>query len=47
VLGVTAVGKNIEEAIKKSYKSVENVKFKEMHYRKDIGQKALNVIKNK
>lgn len=41
VLGVTALGKNIEEAIKKSYQAVGKIKFEGMHFRRDIGQKAI------
>lgn len=39
VLGVTALGKDLDEAIKKAYEGVEKVKFKDAHYRKDIGIK--------
>ncbi len=39
VLGVTAMGDNIEEARKKAYKNVEKINFKNMQYRKDIGIK--------
>ncbi len=41
VLGVTALGSTIEEAIMNAYKRVESVTFKGAHYRKDIGKKAL------
>lgn len=37
VLGVSAVGKNTEEATSAAYKAVQNVSFEGMHYRKDIG----------
>jgi len=39
VLGVTAVGSNLDEAIKTAYEGVSKVAFKDMHYRKDIGIK--------
>lgn len=39
VLGVTALDINLDEAIKKAYKGVEKIYFKNMHYRKDIGIK--------
>lgn len=39
VLGVVAKGKDIEEARKKAYSAVENIKWENMHYRKDIGLK--------
>ena len=43
VLGVTAVGDTLEEALNKAYKAVEEVFFDEMYYRKDIGRKALAI----
>lgn len=45
VLGVTALGASIEDALAKSYAGVEQIKFDGAHYRKDIGQKALNALK--
>ena len=45
VLGVTALGESIEDALAKSYAGVEKIKFDSAHYRKDIGQKALNALK--
>lgn len=45
VLGVTALGESIEDALAKSYAGVEKIKFDGVHYRKDIGQKALNALK--
>lgn len=39
VLGVTATGNNLDDAIKEAYKFVELVSFKDMHFRKDIGIK--------
>ncbi len=41
VLGVTSIGDNLEEAIQNAYASIEKIKFDGMHYRKDIGSKAL------
>ncbi|MDD5455206.1 MAG: phosphoribosylamine--glycine ligase [Candidatus Ratteibacteria bacterium] len=41
VLGVSALGKNIREAINNVYTSVGFINFENMHYRKDIGQRAL------
>ena len=38
VLCVTATGKDLEEALNKSYKEVEKIDFKDKHYRKDIGK---------
>lgn len=42
VLGVTALGKDLREALDKSYAAFEKIHFENAHYRKDIGQKALN-----
>lgn len=39
VLGVTALGEDLDQAIKKAYKRVEKIDFENMHYRKDIGRK--------
>lgn len=39
VLGVTARGRDIEEARKKAYANVEKISFEGAHYRKDIGIK--------
>jgi phosphoribosylamine---glycine ligase len=41
VLGVTALGANLDAAIQRAYQAVSKVKFDGMQYRKDIGQKAL------
>lgn len=41
VLGVTALGKNIETAKNNAYKAIDNIHFDGMHYRKDIGDKAI------
>lgn len=39
VLGITGIGKNLDEAIKIAYDGVKLVDFKDKHYRKDIGVK--------
>ncbi len=39
VLGVVAKGKTVEDARKKAYKAVENIRWDGMQYRKDIGLK--------
>ena len=39
VLGITAVSKDLDTAIKDAYAAVEKVSFTDMHYRKDIGVK--------
>jgi phosphoribosylamine--glycine ligase len=41
VLGVSAIGENLEEALGKAYKAIEKISFEGMQYRKDIGKKAL------
>ncbi|HOE17923.1 MAG TPA: phosphoribosylamine--glycine ligase [Syntrophorhabdaceae bacterium] len=41
VLGVTAIGSSYEDAMKRVYEAVSMVEFDGMHYRKDIGAKAL------
>lgn len=40
VLGVTALGNDIQSAIAKSYQAVEKIRWDGMHYRKDIGKRA-------
>jgi len=42
VLGVTGLGDTIKEAIDKTYQAVEKISFDGMHYRKDIGRKAIS-----
>lgn len=39
VLGITATGDNLEEALAKAYEGVGKITFRNMHYRKDIGRK--------
>ena len=39
VLGITALGDNLDSAIKKAYDYVKFVDFKDVHYRHDIGIK--------
>jgi len=41
VLGVTGLGNTIKGAIDKAYEAVEKINFAGMHYRKDIGVRAL------
>jgi len=41
VLGVTALGRTIPEAIDNVYKAVEKITWEGVHYRRDIGRKAL------
>jgi len=46
VLGVTGLGNTIKEAIDKTYQAVEKIHFEGMHYRRDIGYRAILNIKN-
>ena len=39
VLGVTAIGDTLDEAIARSYSALKNISFENMHYRNDIGIK--------
>lgn len=39
VLGVTALGDNLDSAARLAYKGLEKISFKGAHYRKDIGRK--------
>ena len=45
VLGVVSVEDNPDDAIKSAYKRVENIKFDNAYYRKDIGKKTLSAKK--
>ena len=39
VLGITAKGNDLPQALEKAYAAVEHITFKDMHYRHDIGRK--------
>ncbi len=41
VLGVTAAGLDLREAIERCYSAVARIRFQGMHYRRDIGRKGL------
>ena len=43
VLGVTAVGDNLDAAIGKAYEGVKKITFQDVHYRTDIGQKKESI----
>lgn len=45
VLGVTDTADNLKEALEKAYKNVDCVHFDNAFYRKDIGAKAMEVLK--
>ena len=42
VLGITAVGKDLQTAISRAYRAVGEISWTKAYYRKDIGAKALN-----
>lgn len=45
VLGVVRTAETLERAIELSYADLEKISFKDMHYRKDIGQRALKAVR--
>jgi phosphoribosylamine--glycine ligase len=44
VLGVTALGKSLPEAIANAYTAVDKISWKNKYYRKDIGKKGLQYL---
>lgn len=44
VLGVTATGNDLREALDKAYKAVGGISFEKAHYRHDIGARALKAL---
>ncbi|HDY71645.1 MAG TPA: phosphoribosylamine--glycine ligase, partial [Nitrospirae bacterium] len=42
VLGVTALGDDIMAARQRAYEAMEKIRFEGMHYRRDIGSKAID-----
>jgi phosphoribosylamine--glycine ligase (EC 6.3.4.13) len=44
VLNVCAWGNSLKEAKERAYKAVEKIHFEGMHYRKDIGDRALKFL---
>lgn len=44
VLGVTATGSDLREALAKAYKAVDAITFEKAHHRNDIGQRALRAL---
>ncbi len=42
VLGITTTADNLKSALDSAYNTVKSISFEKMHYRNDIGQKALN-----
>ncbi|OGQ65214.1 MAG: phosphoribosylamine--glycine ligase [Deltaproteobacteria bacterium RIFCSPLOWO2_12_55_13] len=45
VLGVTALGTNIQEAVREVYRAIGEIEWDGMHYRRDIAQRALKRMK--
>ncbi|OON97630.1 MAG: phosphoribosylamine--glycine ligase [Epulopiscium sp. Nele67-Bin005] len=43
VLGVTAVAESLQGAINEAYNKITKINFEDMHYRTDIGKKALEI----
>jgi phosphoribosylamine--glycine ligase len=43
VIASTAFGETLAEALKNSYKNVENISFENRYYRTDIGQDLLRL----
>ena len=41
VLGITATAGNLQDALDKAYAGVEKISWEQVHYRHDIGQRAL------
>jgi phosphoribosylamine--glycine ligase len=41
VLGVTAVGESLEQALSRAYQALTEIHFDGMYYRRDIGHRAL------
>lgn len=42
VLGITAVGTTLKDAISKAYKAVDEIQWTQCYFRRDIGAKAMN-----
>jgi len=47
VLGVTVLGKDIKSAKDSAYRALDKIKFDGMHYRRDIGDKAIKTLNTK
>jgi phosphoribosylamine---glycine ligase len=44
VLGVTAIGESLEEALNRAYQAMAEIEFEGVYYRRDIGHRALKRI---
>ncbi|MDO9551508.1 phosphoribosylamine--glycine ligase [Rhodonellum sp.] len=45
VLSVTGIGEDVEEALQNAYKGARKISWKDVFYRKDIGQDILKLVK--
>ncbi len=45
VLGVTARGADLQEAVQRAYEAAGKIRFEGMHYRKDIAHRGLRLPK--
>ena len=45
VLGVTARGDSLKEAVDRCYQAVDRIRFQDMHYRRDIAAKGLKKLR--
>jgi phosphoribosylamine--glycine ligase len=41
VLGITAAGDSLKEALARAYQAIAEIHFEGMYYRRDIGHRAL------
>ena len=46
VLGVTARGNDLPEAVERAYDAVMKIRFDAMHYRKDIAARGLKQLRS-
>ena len=44
VLGVTGLGEDLPQAVQRAYEAIRRIHFPNIYYRRDIGQKALDVL---
>jgi phosphoribosylamine--glycine ligase len=44
VLAVTSYGRSIEQALDKSYRSIEDIQFKDAYFRSDIGFDLIQLL---
>ena len=44
MLGVTALGSDLQQALDKAYAALDEIHFDNMHFRHDIGKNALAAL---